>query len=149
MFVNLVLMAVCARVMATPAEDAVKKDLAALQGTWTVVYSELNGEKRQDVGEVKKMRLTINGDNWKLEYHNNVGDKHVARLKLDPTKQPKAVDFKFSDGLLTGESWPSIYDVNGDDLKFCFPSESRERPKDFDSRAAAGGQWLLVLKSEK
>ena len=75
-----------------PAEGTAKKELQALQGTWTVVYSEQNGERRRDLEEVKKMRLTIKDDNWRLEYHNNVKDKRVATLTLDPTQKPKAVD---------------------------------------------------------
>ena len=95
------------------------------------------------------MRLTIKDDTWTLEYHNNVRDKHVATLKMDPTQKPTAVDFKFSEGMLTGETMRAIYELKGDDLKFCFPSESRQRPKNFDSREGTGGQWLLVLKREK
>ena len=136
-------------VTATPSEEAAKKELEALQGTWTVAYSEQNGERRRDLEEVKKMRLTIKDDNWTLQYHNNVKDKRVATLKLDPTQKPKAVDFKFSVGLLAGETLLSIYELKGDDLKFCFPGESRQRPKSFDSRAGIAGQWLLVLKREK
>ena len=149
-FVALVLIAFsCPAGAATPSEEAAKKDLKALQGTWTVVYSEQNGERRRDVEEVKKMRLTIKDDKWTLEYHNNVKDKHVATLKLDPTQKPTAVDFKFSEGLLTGETMLSVYELKGDDLKVCFASESRQRPKSFDSREGIAGQWLLVLKREK
>jgi uncharacterized protein (TIGR03067 family) len=136
-------------VAATPSEETAKKELEVLQGTWTVAYSEQHGERRNDLEEVKKMRLTIKDDNWTLEYHNNAKDKHVATLKLDPAQKPKAVDFKFSDGLLAGETMLSIYELKGDDLKFCFPSESRQRPTSFDSRAGTAGQWLLVLKREK
>ena len=130
-------------------EEAAEKELKALQGTWTVAYSEQNGERRRDVDEVKKMRLTIKDDKWILEYHNNVKDKQVATLKLDPTQKPKAVDFKFSEGLLTGETMLSVYELKGDDLKFCLPGESRQRPKTFNSREGIAGQWLLVLKREK
>jgi len=139
----------CGAVAATPGEEAVKKELKSLRGTWTVVYSEQNGERRRDVEEVKKMRLTIKDDKWTLEYHNNVKDKHVATLKLDPAQKPKAVDFKFSEGLVAGETMLSIYELEGDDLKFCLPGESRQRPKTFNSREGIAGQWLLVLKREK
>ena len=148
-FVALVLIAFsCPAVAATPSEEAVKKELKALQGTWTVVYSEQNGERRRDVEEVKKMRLTIKDDKWTLEYYNNVKDKHVATLKLDPAQKPKVVDFKFSEGLATGETMLSIYELKGDDLKFCLPGESRQRPKTFNSLEGIAGQWLLVLKRE-
>ena len=147
-FAALVLIAFGCPALAT-GEDAAAKELKAFQGTWTVAYSEQNGERRRDVDEVKKMRLTIKDDTWTLEYHNNVKDKHVATLKLDPTQKPTAVDFKFSEGMLTGETMRAIYELKGDDLKFCFPSESRQRPKNFDSREGNGGQWLLVLKREK
>ena len=149
-FAALVLIAFgCPAIAATPSEEVAKKELKALQGTWTVVYSEQNGERRRDVEEVKKMRLTIKDNKWTLEYHNNVKDKHVATLKLDPTQKPKAVDFKFSEGLTAGETMLSIYELKGDDLKFCLPGESRQRPKTFNSREGIAGQWLLILKREK
>ncbi len=125
------------------------KELHGLQGTWTVFSSEQDGEKRRDLDEVKKMRLTIKNDKWSLEYHNNVKDKHVATLKLDPTQKPKAVDLKFSEGLLTGETQMAIYELNGDNLKFCLPGESMQRPKNFDSREGIAGHWVLVLEREK
>jgi uncharacterized protein (TIGR03067 family) len=150
--VVLFLVVAATRAMAATADapdQAAKRELTNLQGTWTVVYSEVNGERRRDLEEVKKMRLTIKEDKWTLEYYNNVKDKHVATLKLEPTQKPKAVDFKFSEGLLTGETLLAIYELKGDDLKFCFADESRLRPKNFDSREGIGGHWLLVLKREK
>src|SRR4051794_21705914 len=83
-------------------EGTAKEELQALQGTWTVVYSEQNGERRRDVEEVKKMRLIIKDDQWTLESNNNVKDKSVATLKLDPTQNPKAVDLKVTVGLPAG-----------------------------------------------
>jgi len=120
-----------------------------MQGTWTVVYSEQHGERRQDLKEVQKMRLTIKGDQWTLNYHNESNDQHAATLRLDPTQQPKAADFRFTSGLFTREKLPLIYELKGDDLKFCFPDESKKRPKNFNSSEGPGGRWLLVLKREK
>src|SRR4051812_43766944 len=128
-FAVLFLIAFGPAAVAAQSDDAPKKELQALQGTWKVVYSEQNGERRTDVEEVHKMRLTIKDDKWTLEFHNNVKDKRVATLELDPAQQPKAVDFKFSEGLPAGETAPAIYELKGDNLKFCFPDESRQRPK--------------------
>ena len=130
------------------SDDTAKKELQKLQGIWTVVYSEQHGERRRDLEEVRKIRLTIKDDKWSLEYNNNVKDKHVATLKLDPGQNPRAVDFKFSEGLMTGETQKAIYELQGDDLKFCFPGESRQRPTSFDSREGIAGHWLLVLKRQ-
>jgi len=66
---------------AAPNDDASKQDLHAMQGTWTVVSSEQNGEKRTDLDAVRKMRLTIKNDQWTLEYHNNVNDQHAATIE--------------------------------------------------------------------
>src|SRR5678815_2567064 len=104
-------------VAAPPADEASKNDIKNIQGTWTVSYSEQNGERRSDVEEVKKMRLTIKADTWTLEHHNNVKDKQVAALKLDATPRPKAAEFKFSEGLPAGETILAIYELSGDDLK--------------------------------
>jgi uncharacterized protein (TIGR03067 family) len=125
------------------------KDLQNLQGTWTVVSSEQNGEKRRDLEEVKKMRLKIEGDKWTLDDNNKTKDQTVAIMKLNPTVKPKAVDFSVIVGLATGETLPAIYEIKGNDLKFCFPDESKQRPKNFSSTEGPGGRLLLILKREK
>jgi uncharacterized protein (TIGR03067 family) len=137
---------------AFPAErtgDVTTQELQNLQGTWTVVLSEQNGERRRDLEEVKKMRLRIQGDKWTLDFNNNVGDQRAATMKLDPTQKPKAVDFAFLKGLPVGETIRAIYELKGDDLKFCFPDESKERPKNFNTTEGPGGRWLLVLRRQK
>ena len=137
---------------AFPAErrdDPIQKQLQNLQGTWTVVFSEQNGERRSDLEEVRKMRLTIKGETWTLDFHNNVKDQRAATMKLDPAQKPKAVDLAFTNGLPTGETIRAIYELKGDDLKFCFADESKQRPKNFDSKEGPGGRWLLVLKRQK
>lgn len=122
--------------------------LKALQGTWAVVTSEQNGEPRRDIEEVKKMRLTIEGDQWTLHYNNNAKDKLAATLKFDPSS-PKVVDFRFTAGIVAGEKLPAIFELHGDELKFCFADESKQRPGNFNSKEGPGGRWLLVLKREK
>src|SRR4051812_42973419 len=81
-FIVLGLLAFGGPVLAATLSEEAATELKALQGTWTVAYSEQNGERRRDLEEVKKMRLTIKNDKWILEFHNNVGDKRVATLKL-------------------------------------------------------------------
>ena len=95
------------------------------------------------------MRLTIKGETWTLDFHNNVKDQRAATMKLDPAQKPKAVDLAFTNGLPTGETIRAIYELKGDDLKFCFADESKQRPKNFDSKEGPGGRWLLVLKRQK
>jgi uncharacterized protein (TIGR03067 family) len=149
--IALILIATSARISAqkAPTEKTAKKELENLQGIWTVVYSEVHGERRSDLEEVKKMRLTIKDDQWTLEYHNNVNDKRVATLTLDPTSSPQAVEFRFTAGLPAGETLSAIYELKGDDLKFCFPDESKKRPKNFDSSEGVAGHWVLALKRER
>ena len=129
-----------------PAGD----DKAALQGTWRAVASEMDGDKQPE-DEVKQHTLVFSGDTMTV---NKGGDMVMkGKVTIDPTQKPGHIDFKLEENPGNpddvGKTLTGIYEVKGDDLKWCFVLPDRsERPKEFKSESGSG-QINATLKREK
>lgn len=122
------------------AKDDAKGDHENIQGTWKVVSAEDSGRKAPD-DAVKNIKWVITKD--KITY--KFGEKTTEwTYKLDPTKKPKWID------LTTGQHTTlGIYELEGDNLKICFPEEGKERSTAFESKPNSVNDILIILKREK
>jgi uncharacterized protein (TIGR03067 family) len=72
--------------------------------------------------------------------------------KLDADKTPKRMDMKLEkgpNGDAEGKSLEGIYEVKGDELKWCFvPPDQGDRPKEFASQSGTS-QINVTLKRVK
>jgi len=125
-------------------QDAARKELDRMQGTWRVVSSQVGDEKAADE-EVKKRNVTIKANKLTYDYGNGKDRPLEGTIKLDP----KA---KYLDWTVTapeaGRTALAIYELKDDDLKIGFGNDGIIRPR----RWAIGKDdvvWLLVLKREK
>jgi uncharacterized protein (TIGR03067 family) len=84
--------------LAAPAPKE-EGDAKALQGTWQAVTYEANGVAQKDVAD--HVACTCDKDVFTFKYDGKVSWK--ARLKLDPSKKPKAIDPTITEG---GERGP-------------------------------------------
>ena len=128
---------------ADATEEAVKKEMAKLEGAWTVVSAERDGSKAsEDV--VKKVKITFAKDKLVVKQ----GDKTIEMsYALDPSKNPKTIDITYLDGDRKGEVSQGIYALDGDNLKICMHRGSN-RPPEFETRADSQ-RHLIVLKRQK
>ena len=120
------------------AADAAKDDRDKLQGTWAVVLGERDGEK---LGEeaASRLKLAFEGDRYILHR----GDEtRTGVIKLDPSKQPKAIDVEPPDG----KTRLGIYAIEGDTAKFCFAEYGRDRPAEFATKAESGLSLYVVRR---
>ena len=91
---------------AEPPKDAVKDELAKLQGTWKVVSVEAGG--KDVLKDVKLGEITFK-EGGAVE-----GLGPDITVKLDPTRKPKEIDLiRGKDG----KPWMGIYALDGDTLK--------------------------------
>src|SRR4051812_9867312 len=91
---------------AGPAEeDAGKKDRELLQGTWTVVSAEHDG---QPLDRIKGNTLTLKGDRFTIKTRTA---EFKGTCKLDPTKKPKTIDFLHESDVLKDKTWQGIYSL--------------------------------------
>jgi uncharacterized protein (TIGR03067 family) len=110
------------------------------QGVWSIQSNELNG----------RILRQFPAENWTATFE---GDKIITRRgdtfwysgtwKIDPTKNPKEIDFIITKGREQGTVRLGIYTLNGDTLRVCF---GKTRPKQFESLAGAGHQLLYYLR---
>jgi uncharacterized protein (TIGR03067 family) len=122
-----------------PREDAVRKELARLQGTWVAVSVEENGRSlRPRLVQRAHVTLTVRGN--RFAFQSPRGDA-AGTLRIDPAAKPKRMDTLANDKdkVLLG-----IYQLEGDTLKLC---GGKERPSQF--RSQRNGPKLIVFKREK
>ena len=126
---------------AAGAQDDAKGDHEKIQGTWKVVSAEDSGRKAPDEA-VKNMKWVITKDTITYKF----GDKTTKwSYKLDATKKPKWIDLTEGDRTMLG-----IYELDGDNLKICFPEGRKgERSTAFESKPDSVNDILIILKREK
>jgi uncharacterized protein (TIGR03067 family) len=110
--------------------EAVKKDLAQLQGEWTMVSASADGQSMSE-DMLKQMKRVCKGDELTVTMGDRVYLK--AKIAIDPSKKPKTIDYDMSEGFIKGKKQLGIYELNGDTFKACFNAPGAERPKELKS----------------
>ena len=122
-----------------------KKDLAQMQGEWSMVSGSADGQPMPEESR-KQMKRVCKGGETTTTMGGQIFIK--AKFTLDPTKKPKAIDYQMTDGLTKGKKQLGIYEVDGDTFKACFGKPEAGRPTDFTSKLG-DGRTLSVWKREK
>jgi uncharacterized protein (TIGR03067 family) len=140
----IVLLALAA--VARPQDDAAKKDLKQMEGTWAVVLEEMDGKKATEENKKADVKLTVKDGKYTVHF----GEKQVAtgEIKLDAGKTPRQIDAVAADGEFKGKAMPGIYEVKGDTMRVCFAQPGQERPTEFRTKEGSG-QMLLSYKRIK
>src|SRR4051812_30927889 len=80
--------------LAADASKDSQADKDKLQGKWQMASLETNGEKAPEE-KLKDFQLTVKDDSYEV----HIGERVVKlRIKLDPSKKPKAIDLTYADG---------------------------------------------------
>jgi uncharacterized protein (TIGR03067 family) len=128
-----------------PKKDDAKKDLDALQGKWTCVSGEVGGKPTAEE-DTKGVEFTVKDDTYTVKKPGDPEEK--GTIKLDPTKKPKAIDFKILEGNDKGKSQSGVYELEGDTLKLCLALPGKERPKELSTKEGSMS-FLIVFKRAK
>jgi uncharacterized protein (TIGR03067 family) len=123
-------------------QDAVKAEMARLEGEWSMVSGEID---RQPLPEemVKTAKRVAKDGETTVTIGGQLFMK--ANFTVDPTKKPKAIDYEFTGGPTKGKKQLGIYELDGDTAKFCFASPGQDRPADFTTKEGSG-RTLSVWK---
>lgn len=108
--------------------EVAKHDLAQLQGEWSLASGNAGGQDLP-ANLLKNSRRVCKGDETTVVVAGELLMK--AKFILDPSKTPKAIDYKVTAGPNAGKSQLGIYELTGDSVKFCFAAPGKDRPKDF------------------
>src|SRR4051794_8319089 len=90
----------CAREQ--PKADAVKEERKKLAGAWQAVTYELGG-KAAPPEALAKVRLEIDGDGT-ATVRDDGKTFLAAATTVDPSKAPKTMDIRFTEGELKGQT---------------------------------------------
>jgi uncharacterized protein (TIGR03067 family) len=108
--------------------EAPVKDLAALQGTWTLAAMEVDGQE-VPAAKLQGTTLTIRDNQYSLQTGKQL---HQVEITLRPGKSPKEIDMKFLDGANKDRVGLGIYHIEGDTMKICRGLDpQQERPQQF------------------
>jgi uncharacterized protein (TIGR03067 family) len=130
---------------AASRSDDSKKDLEQLQGEWSMVSGEIDGQALPE--DAVKTAKRISKDNeTTVSINGQVFMK--AKYTVDSSKKPKAIDYEMTEGATKGKKQLGIYKFDGDTVTFCFSAPDKDRPADFTT-APGSGRVLSVWKREK
>ncbi len=119
---------------AAPKDDALRKDLQQLQGTWLVDSMEMDGKFMSDETR-KKIKLVINGENFR--FHTG-DDSHAGLYKLDPSKDQKELNIVITEGDEKGKVYLVVYKFEDGKMIQCMELSNKGRPKTFTGKAGSG-----------
>src|SRR5437867_8320104 len=91
--------AVAIAVLAAEENEAVKKDLAELQGEWVMVSGSADGQPMPEE-MLKQMKRVCKGDEITVTMGGQLYLK--AKINLDPSKKPKTIDYQMTGGPTNG-----------------------------------------------
>ena len=129
---------------ATSRPDAITEEMEKLQGTWKQIAYERDGVTEPLDEQGWEPRVTFTGDTFVV----TLADGSIpikGTYKLDPTRNPKTIDWNDTIGGDAGKTLLAIYSLEGDRLVFCAAHPRQERPTEFRTRP---GQVLRVSQRE-
>jgi uncharacterized protein (TIGR03067 family) len=136
-----------------PIQDDVSAELNRLSGAWRLV-DEIDDGKRTPAGEAKNTKLSFEIRlasssfrplEWKVEVDGKVVGEGTAAI--NPTSNPKTIDYLFTHGEETGNSFHAIYELDSDSFRHCGVLKG-SRPSEFSSKPGSG-QILTTFRREK
>src|SRR5262249_9960773 len=121
------------------------KDLERLQGTWTLVSLESEGEASSPE-QIEGFTATYEGDSLTLKAKETVRRRGI--VTLNPSRTPKAINTWDQNGPYEDQTVAGIYDSEGDTLKLCFSRPGEARPTEFSTKKGPG-YLMVVYKKQK
>ncbi len=106
-------------------------DLDRLQGTWSIVSLEMDGQKMSGGGG----QIVVRGDRFTTLA---MGARYEGTVVVRETSSPKTFDLHFEDGPEKGNTSLGIYELQGDTWRICLTTRGSRRPTEFAAPAGTG-----------
>ena len=144
-------------------DEALKKELAQLQGKWRVVSWQCDpdpvqpppGAQVNDAKIVEEYWVIYDSQHW--EWYS-IKERQVGRTRpltsgpftIDAARSPRWFDWKthglvnHGSGIVNNILGIGIYEVKGDILRICLVEPDKERPRDFTYTKGSGRSvWVF------
>lgn len=126
--------------------EAVRKERRLYEGTWRVTALEANGIRMSEEDCARFTVLNELDGKWTVKLGGEVIWKGVS--SIDPTKSPKTIDFRPTDGADVGKTFFGIYEIGKDTRRLCYAEAGTARPTDFFTEKGSG-RVLVTIKRER
>jgi uncharacterized protein (TIGR03067 family) len=127
-----VLICVCAGPLARGDEASnAKDDGKKMQGSWKPVVAELGGKSFPDE-VLKTMKLVVTDGKYTVTVGKQTDE---GTVRLDPAKEPRAMDIVGTKGPNRAKKIPAIYELTDTTLRICYDLSGKARPKEFKTRS--------------
>ena len=113
----------------THAED--RSEIKDMDGNWKPLTAEFAGAKWPQ-NLVDGLKLTMKDGKYKVE-DGGVSDE--GTVTYDPTKSPKTMIIKGTNGPNKGKTFLAIYELKGDELRVCYDLSGKSHPTEFATKA--------------
>ena len=126
------------------SSDVIEEELKRFQGTWKQIAYERDGvtQPLDELGWDPVTTFTAD------QFVVTLADGTIpikGTYRIDPTRNPKTVDWTDTTGEDAGKTLLAIYALQDDRLIFCAAYPGLERPKEFRTRP---GQVLRAFQRE-
>jgi uncharacterized protein (TIGR03067 family) len=121
--------------------DLIKKETAALQGTWILESAERRGGETFPEKFVENFKFIIDGNKLTIVMP---GNELKSTFTIDPTKKPKQIDVTTENKVVS----PGIYSLEKDTLKVVLDEKDTLRADEFVTKKD-GTHMSFVFKRKK
>jgi uncharacterized protein (TIGR03067 family) len=126
---------------AAARQEALSKELTALQGAWNIV--SVNGQTVSEQGVA--LSLAFSGNRYTQTLNGQVVES--GTVKLDASKKPITVEFSILEGDDAGKLQLGILEIGEETLRFAMNvAGATDRPATFEAGGSAG---IFVMKKIK
>jgi len=128
-------------------DEAVRKDLKNLTGTWKVASRESNGEKTP-ADALKGMFVKVASEGTVTVTKEGKEIRKVKWVNVDPTQKTKTVDVEVLEGDDKGKTLLAIYRIEGDQFTLCVANSGKDRPTSFSAEIASGNSLMTYTRTK-
>jgi len=127
-------------------DEAIRKDLKSIAGTWTVTSREADGEK-SPAEALKGVIVKVAADGTATVSKDGTVVRKVKWVNMDPTQKMKTVDVEVVEGNEKGKTLLAIYRIEGEQFTVCIANSGKDRPTAFSTNADNGRSLMTYTRS--
>ncbi len=128
-------------------DEAIRKDLKSLTGTWKVESREAYGEKAP-ADALKGVFVKIADDGTATVTKEGKVIRKLKWVNMDPTQKTKTVDVEVIEGDEKGKTLLAVYQIEGDKYTICVANPGKDRPKAFSTEVESGHALMTYSRTK-